>query len=61
MHHGAREIEGFGVAIGGGFFDFGSAGVGEAEHFPNFVEGFASGIVPGGAELGVFAGPADFH
>jgi len=55
-----REGERFGVSGLRLFFNFGATGVGKAEHFSCFVEGFASGIVAGGAEVFIVTDAVNF-
>lgn len=51
LEHGAGEVEGGGITSAGGFFDFGSAGVGQPEHFADFIKGLAGGIITGGTDF----------
>ena len=53
--HRPREGEPFGVAAAGGALDLRSAGIGQAEHLCHLVEGFAHGVVDGGAEPDIVA------
>ena len=53
--HRPRQCKSFGVAAFGGTLDFRSARIGQAEHFCDLVEGFAHGVVDGGAEPDIVA------
>ena len=48
--HAAGEIEGGGVAGAGEFVDLRTAGVGQAQHAGDLVEGFAGGVIAGAAQ-----------
>src|SRR5687768_1903555 len=59
VQHRSWEIERGGIALAGDFFNFGSAGVMQAEHFADLVVGFARGVIARAAEFVVAAGT--FH
>ena len=45
VQHGARKIEGRGIAIARFLFDFGSTRVWQPKHLANFVESFAGRVI----------------
>ena len=61
MQHGAGKGKGIGTAELGQFGKFCATGVGQAEQFGGFIEGFAGGVVHAFAEQFVVADAAHGH
>ena len=56
---GRGSAKGLGIAVARASFQSRAAGIGQAEKFRGFVEGFADGVIQRGAELAVAPNPLD--